>query len=782
MKETRTPAAGSVVAARGLPWVVAHVEPGDGCALITLHGLGDENAGETARLLAPFDRPRTLGDSPRVRFRSRHDAMTTAAHALARAHPADGLWTATRSRIDLRAWQLEPALAVVRGATRILLADAVGLGKTIQAGLIAAELVARGLAARMLVLTPAGLREQWASELGVHFGLDATVLDQAAVGRAARSLPPSVNPWGEFGIIISSIDLVKRPEVRAAIEAAPFDVLIVDEAHHVTPGSDRGALVSTLAARTPWVVLVTATPHDGDAADYAYLLNLGAAPGDEPMTTFQRDAGITGGSRRRRERVAAVRPTAAEAALGDALRAYGRTVLGTGDDRPGARLVAAVLERRGASSPAAAVTSLTRRLALLAGRAAPGDPQPRLPWDETDGRDGTERDDVLGAPGIVGLAADRRALEHLIVLAARATADAGKPARLRRLLARTSEPAVVFSEYRDTVEELHTRLAAHERVVMVHGGLPLPERRRAVDAFVRGEARVLLATDAAGEGLNLQARCRLVVHMEPPWNPLRLEQRAGRVDRLGQTRLVHLIHLVQPGSIEDHVGEHLAGRRARILAAAPVGRPVEREAIVEAARAAAARRLLRAALPDARSGTGGRPDIVCARASGRRPVSAVTCLFGLTLADADGRLVERHHVALAIQLDRPHRPGRGTLRRVCRAARRARLVAACLDRASETACLRAGTGRHASIIRTIARVQRVRTTTMPRRTSPLQASLFNREAERAWQARQQRDAARVARLTAIERMLQASAEPRASAPARLLAVWDIPRESRCFRA
>lgn len=771
--------AGLVVDVRGHTWLVSRASPGDGCTLLTLQGLDDANTGETARLLAPFDRPRIVGDRPRVSFRSRESTLATAAHALAHAHPADGLQTAAAAQIDLRPWQLEPALAVAGGATRVLLADAVGLGKTIQAGLIAAELAARGLAERILVLTPAGLREQWASELGARFGLDATVLDQAAVVRATRSLPPDVNPWGEFALIISSIDLVKRPEVCAAIEAAPFDLLIVDEAHHVRSGTDRGALVSTLAARTPWLVLATATPHDGDAAGFAYLLELGAVPGGEPIAIFQRSAGVTGGPRRRRDRVVAARATADEARLGDALRAYARTVLGSRDDRPAARLVATVLERRAASSPAAAARTLRRRLALISGEAPPLERQSQLPWDEADDRDGTEPDTVLGTAGIADPAADIHALERLIALAAAAIAGAAKPARLRRLLRRIREPAVVFSEYRDTVEDLHARIADITSVAMVHGGLPLSERRRAVEAFVRGDARVLLATDAAGEGLNLQARCRLVVHVEPPWSPLRLDQRAGRVDRLGQTRIVHVMHLLQPGSIEDHVGAHLAVRRARITAAAPPARPVSIAAAREAARLAAARRLARAT--QCAGTAGNRPGIVCGRSSRARRVAALACLFGLTLVDADGRLVERHHVAIAVRLDRPHRASRGMLRHLCHALQTVPLVAAPLERAADAAC-RGSAGRNTAIARAIARVNGVRAGAATRGAAPLQASLFDRAVERDWQARRERDEARSTRLAAIERMLRASLDPRPAAPARLIAVWDVTERPRCLRA
>ena len=123
------------------------------------------------------------------------------------------------------------------------------------------------------------------------------------------------------------------------------------------------------------------------------------------------------------------------------------------------------------------------------------------------------------------------------------------------------EPAVIFTEYRDTLDAIVAALSASaRRVGCIHGGLPADPRRAAVDAFNDGRIDVLVATDAAGEGLNLHHRCRLVIDVELPWSPLRLEQRIGRVDRLGQQRTVHGIRLFHPGTIEAEVLEHLRGQ------------------------------------------------------------------------------------------------------------------------------------------------------------------------------------------------------------------------------
>ena len=218
--------------------------------------------------------------------RKRRSVLRTALRAIANARPAIGLWTAAEASIDLLPYQLEPALAVLRGATRLLLADAVGLGKTIQAGLILAELRERGWAERALVLCPAGLRATWAAELQQRFHIDCAVLDQSAIAESVAALPPGINPWSSHATIVASIDFVKRPEVLAALAEVPLDVLIADEAHHLTPGTDRGSAVARLASRTPWCVLVSATPHSGDVAAFDYLTDLGSHR--DPIAIFRR--------------------------------------------------------------------------------------------------------------------------------------------------------------------------------------------------------------------------------------------------------------------------------------------------------------------------------------------------------------------------------------------------------------------------------------------------------------------------------------------------------------
>lgn len=550
---------GDTVVVRDQYWTIAGSESFEHCTLLTLEGRGPGNAGRRLRAIAPFDRVHASPEG-RPKLRKRHTVLRAALGAIAHEQRAIDLWTAADARLDLLAYQLEPALAVLGGATRVLLADGVGLGKTIQAGLLLAELRARSLVDRALIICPAGLRQTWAAELRARFGIDAAVLDNAAIAIGSRDWPEDINPWAAHPVVIASIDLVKRPDVLAAVEAVGFDLVIADEAHHLTPASDRCHAVNRLGSQAPWLVLVSATPHSGDPTAFACLSAVGSL--GERLVIFRRGRGDLGLPDNRRERLMGVTPTPDEAWLLRAVDQYANEIWhARGQSDRAVRLVAITLARRAASSAAALERTLSRRRALLADAAPPAPRQGSLPWEEVDDDDGDERDERLARPGLASVEAERRRLDELIALARRTSARSSKLCRLQRLLTRAREAAVVFTEYRDTLQAAADRLAPLLRIGSIHGGVPAPMRDKVLRQFEQGELDVLLATDTAGEGLNLHRRCRLVIDLELPWSPLRLEQRVGRVDRLGQARRVHAVHLLHREAVEGRVWTHLEGRR-----------------------------------------------------------------------------------------------------------------------------------------------------------------------------------------------------------------------------
>jgi superfamily II DNA or RNA helicase len=560
---------GDHVLVRDVPGRVVSVRTCGVHRLVTIRGHRAEAA--AVRVLTPFDRFYAIR-RPRVHRAPPSRWLSALGHALA---GEGALRTAANARLDPLAFQFEPVLALLEGhTTRLLLADDVGLGKTIQAALAVAELSARGLADRVLVASPAGLRSQWQEELA-RFGLPATVVDAAAIRHEVESLPAWVNPWALDGVRIVSMDFVKRREVRKAVESLAWDVMVLDEAHHAAPGSDRGEALRAIARRSRVVILLTATPHGGDQRDFEYLCAIGQVEGGPgELTVFRRTRRDLGMPLRRRVRVLAVRAGDAENAVFAELRRYGAAILRTqprGTAAAAARLAMILLEKRALSSAAALERSLRHRLALIGVGPAVVDPvQTGLPFGDPPD-EGADDDDglpgFLGAPGLLDVRAEGAWLSRLIAMAEQVAWREGKAGAIERLLRRTNEPVILFTEYRDTLKSLSRRLEGSAVVVVLHGGMTAAERRQAIARFLAGEARVLVATDAAGEGLNLHRTCRLVVNVEVPWTPTRLEQRIGRVDRLGQERVVHAITLSGRGARETFVIDRLRARLSRLRSA-----------------------------------------------------------------------------------------------------------------------------------------------------------------------------------------------------------------------
>lgn len=583
---------GAIVAIRGQRWIVVRHLEYTGGAILEVSGIDRRGRPLRARFLLPAEIVEPLPAAPLPRVVRPGTWRHVARQALAEGLPADGvLRTIVTARVDVLPFQLEPALAIVTGlASRVLIADEVGLGKTVQAGLIVAEILARSPDAHALVVSPAGLRDQWRNELQSRFGIQAGLVDSAALGRSSDGAFES-SPWRAHAVAIASIDYIKRPEVLRSLETSIWDAVIFDEAHELSGRSDRAAAAAALADRARALVLLSATPHSGDEARFEQLCALGALGQEFPLTIFRRsrrEAGLQSG---RRVTWLRVRTTAEEAALHAALMAHVREVWNAPDAAvSGARLAMIVLVRRACSSAASLAHSIERRLALLESNPLalhseePTAFQTLLPLD-AGAHDDEEPADVLRRAGLADREREHACLREILQLA-RATRAESKLQALSRLLRRSREPAIVFTQYRDTL----ARLATHVDdvpAVLLHGGLTSIERSECLAEFTRGRARVLLATDAAGQGLNLQHRCRLVINLELPWSPLRLEQRIGRVDRLGQRRKVHAVNFIAAGTAEDTTVARLLARVARMQAsAAELQRPLDesdiaREAIGE---------------------------------------------------------------------------------------------------------------------------------------------------------------------------------------------------------
>ena len=554
-------AAGDRVTVRGAQWTVDEATEFTDCAVLSLSA-----ARRSCELLLPFDRPVRSAEVGRIRGVTRRRWMHHLHATLSDLRTFGELREAAGAAIDILPFQLEPALALISGrASRFLLADEVGLGKTIQAGLMLAELRRCGWCERALILTPSGLRKQWADELQQRFRIPAAIVDAAVLSALTGALPLDVNPWAVERVVITSIDFIKQPEVLRGPASQLWDLLIVDEAHQASAASQRYDAVRTLAGRARHVVLLTATPHAGDDSAYRALCELGRLDAADPIVLFRRTRHQAGLPRTRRVHLLRVRLAPDAIEMHRLLAAYVARLWRIAHDtgRPEVQLAAMVLSKRAFSSAGSLASSVERRLAAMSG-LAPLPSQPALPFDAD--VDCADEAPLPIAPAFDCPGEERVALQELLQAARRAQRSEDKLRVLRTLLQRVREPIIVFTEYRDTLAGLETALGHSRKTAVLHGGQTPQQRREAVDAFTRGLADLLLATDAGAEGLNLQSRCRLVVNLELPWNPTRLEQRIGRVDRIGQPRTVHAINLFADGTSESTVLAALLRRLERIQA------------------------------------------------------------------------------------------------------------------------------------------------------------------------------------------------------------------------
>ena len=791
---------GTRVRARDDEWTVLSATPHDGCESVRLEGTGIANRGLARTLLRPFDLIESRREDARVRAVSRRRWSRHVAGAVLSAHPFGGLHSAASGAFHLLPYQLEPALAMLRHARlRLLIADDVGLGKTVQAGIILNELAARSEEFRALVVSPAGLREQWREELRAKFGLESTFADTAWLLDSGRALPRDVNPWSLPGIYATSLDLLKRTEVLSALACLTWDLVVIDEAHGATPGTDRLAAVRAVASRARRVVLLTASPPDSEPDHLAALCDAGRAPGEVAITIFRRTRSDTGVTRPRKSILLPIRLSACERGMHRALDRYTSLLWREAWRRSDARasLAAVILRKRALSSAGSLAHTLRRRLELLGREGLFREEQPGLPFRDEDPLDDALPDAALGAGGLADVAFERECLEEICDVAERAAARESKLRALHRLLRRVREPAIVFTEYRDTLRQIAASLPATGPPLLLHGGLT-PRERTLVQRDFTARGGLLLATDAASEGLNLHHRCRLVVHFELPWTLTRLEQRTGRVDRMGQARRVHEIVLLASDTAERLVlaplvrRMRIAGSQTRRAWSAPGESAVasavldgialdegtapprveaaelnlSAEAGLECRRLALQRTLTPRASPTPPAKAGSSGTLVHVRC----PRGAVTVVVALSLLDATGCAVHQEVLPLRV----PVSAGAGSLRRtgpVEWAARFLRgksasiLAAALWRREAVPADVEARHARQVSAL--LERERQVGRMARPPQLA-LQAGLFDRRAVRDFEARQ--EAAKRLADDAADRVRSLEQDGRLRCDARILAI------------
>ena len=536
-------------------WRVVEERHGTGLTCLRVVAL---DTGEIRGFLVPGDlvvaqrRPR-LG-----RVRSRQALARLAGH-VASARVAFTPGPLNHTHISILPFQLEPCLALLAGRRRLLIADDVGMGKTVQAGLLIRATLDQHRDARVLVVAPATLMHQWQGELATRFGMDPRVADTVSLAQLRSALPYLISPWLLPGVWLTSLDFLKQPHVLDALPRAPWDLIVIDEAHLLSGDSQRHAAMDELATSARNVVLLTATPHDGDEMRFRRLLSVGTR--GESLTVFRRTRAVD--QRRRHVRWLPVRLSGQDIRALLAIDSFERSARPSPPQAvsDGLPLICSVFRRRLLSSPAALHASLLRRLAIIEQWPLPTEDGWRQPaLFETDLFAADEADALQGESG---LAVDRERAWLLRLTHLCARHEHGSRARaLSTLLRRCADRAVVFTQYRDTLPSIVSALPHGRRGVVMHGGQTIAEQQHALTTFLEQRADVLVATDVASQGLNLHTTARWAICVDVPATPLRLAQRIGRIDRIGQTRRVHGTVLTSRHVFDRSLRDRLDARAA----------------------------------------------------------------------------------------------------------------------------------------------------------------------------------------------------------------------------
>ncbi len=529
-----------------------------------------------------------------------------------------------RSGIQIEDYQLDPVVRALRmPRTNLLIADDVGLGKTIEAGLVMQELMLRHRARTMLIVCPAGLTRQWRDEMRDKFGLEFRIVDTDLLKRLRRSRGLYANPWTHYPRLIVSIDWLKRPRpMRLLSDILPpvpkyprvFDVLVVDEVHTCAPTA-RGAYavdslrtqaIRRLAPHCEHRLFLSATPHNGYPNSWTALLELlddqrfarGVRPNPEQVArimvrrlkrelppkwdgsprfptrvTHALEVNYSDSEREAHRKLAEYADSRRRSATGEA-------------QRTAADFVTTLLKKRLFSSPKAFAETVETHLKTMAAREQTATERvidevstaagSRILKPIIERLEETAEDDAayaeIQSEALTAVrqvmppmnAEEKRLLEELRDWA-RAAQDRpdSKFEALRAWLepivppgGESSDRVIIFTEYRDTQRWLYERLRgagySKEQLAQLYGGMDEKERERIKTVFRDSPEldpmRILVATDAASEGINLQDHCHTLLHWEIPWNPNRLEQRNGRVDRHGQPApQVDVFHFVPAG-------------------------------------------------------------------------------------------------------------------------------------------------------------------------------------------------------------------------------------------
>lgn len=611
------PESGQLVEVRRRQWVVNEIQAAalpsqtNGQQhLATLSSLDEDALGESlqviwqlepgARVLEKAGLPRITGWDSADRLEAfldavRWGAVTNADRAFLQAP--------FRSGITIEDYQLDPLVrAIDMARVNLLIADDVGLGKTIEAGLVIQELLVRHRARTVFIVCPASLQVKWQTEMQEKFGLEFRIVDSDYIRQLRRERGIHANPWSSFPRLITSMDWMKGGEgLRLLKDVLPprvtyprtFDILVVDEAHNVAPAaatqyaleSQRTRLIRTISPHFSHRLFLSATPHNGYQESFTSLLELlddqrfarTVMPDEKQLQRvmvrrLKTDIVDADGKRvfpERKLECLEIDYSDEEHEIHRLLQKFSKSrsesVRGT-RYAYGTDFVHTLLKKRLFSSPMAFAATLAKHRETLMqkrGRREMHNMDDRvlrkaIMRTEEEYSDDVRADEAqheavaLAGELAVGLTNEQREmLDHLIGWAEKTKNKVDSKAQaILAWLEKYLKPGgqwngkrvIFFTEYRATHSWLHSILASHgyggDNLMFLHGSMK-PEDREVVKAAFQAHpnvspVRILLATDAASEGIDLQNHCNYLIHVEIPWNPNVMEQRNGRIDRHGQ--------------------------------------------------------------------------------------------------------------------------------------------------------------------------------------------------------------------------------------------------------